>query len=167
VLDVQRAGPAQWQAVKTTRLRALADSPRAFASTLAHEASFEDNEWRQRVANGNWFLAWSAGSPVGIVAAISAQRRPAERHLVAMWVQPEWRGSGAAGALVETLCEWAGLDGATSVTLWVVDGNARARRFYKRVGFRPTGERQPVPGAPEVGEERMRRALAPPGEAPQ
>jgi GNAT superfamily N-acetyltransferase len=161
VVDVQRAGPANWETVKLTRLRALADSPRSFGSTLAREVRFDDEEWQRRVAAGNWFLAWSRGCPVGLVAAIAEDGRPDERHLVAMWVEPERRGSGAAAALMKTVCEWARVDGAASVTLWVADGNLRARRFYERLGFCSTGERQPLPSAPEISEERMHRPLAP------
>lgn len=59
-VEVCRATPEQWPAVKKIRLRALADSPRAFGSTLAREVAFEDQRWQGRVAGGTWFLAWSA-----------------------------------------------------------------------------------------------------------
>lgn len=163
VVDVQRASPAQWEAVKETRLRALADSPYAFGSTLAREVRFDDQEWQRRVANGNTFLAWSQGRSVGIVAVVVGDVHD-ERHLVAMWVEADQRGNGAVAKLVEAICEWARADGAAAVTLWVADGNPRARRFYERVGFRSTGERQPMPSAPEVAEERMRMPLPPMGE---
>lgn len=47
------------------------------------------------------------------------------------------RGVGTAllGAAVDRL-RTAGLDNAT---LWVVDGNVRARRFYERLGWTPDG----------------------------
>lgn len=40
------------------------------------------------------------------------------------------------------------------------DGNPRARSFYERVGFSPTGQRQPLPSAPEIGEELLQRRVA-------
>jgi ribosomal protein S18 acetylase RimI-like enzyme len=64
-----------------------------------------------------------------------------------------------AEALVEAVCAQARRDGAVAVRLWVVDGNPRARRLYERLGFAATGRRQPLPSAPEVGEELMRREL--------
>jgi ribosomal protein S18 acetylase RimI-like enzyme len=45
------------------------------------------------------------------------------------------------------------------VSLWVADGNDRARRFYERLGFTGTDERQPLPSDPGTTEERMERVL--------
>lgn len=159
VVEVRRAEAGDWQAVRLTRLRALADSPFAFASTLEREMRFDDQQWQRRVGSGNWFLAWLGQQPVGIVAGVHASDRPDERHLVAMWVAVDQRGSSVATELVEAVCAWARLHGARLVTLWVADGNPRARRFYERLGFRSSGHRQALPSAPEVGEELMERPL--------
>ena len=155
---MQRASEEHWEAVKETRLRALADAPQAFGSTLDREVHLDKPEWQSRVANGHWFLASSQGRPVGIAAGVG---RPDERQIVSMWVEPDHRGSGAAAKLVEAICAEARSEGSTAITLWVADGNARARRFYERLGFRSTGERQPLPSAPEIGEERMRMSMPP------
>lgn len=163
MVHIQRASLAEWEAVKQTRLRALAEAPYAFGSTLAREVAFDDQEWQRRVAQGNWFLAWCPGHPVGIVAVITENKAREERHLVAMWVDPARRGSGAAAALVAAICDQACAEGASAVTLWVADGNPRARRFHEKSGFRSTGKRQPLPSAPELDEELMRRPLLPPG----
>jgi ribosomal protein S18 acetylase RimI-like enzyme len=40
-----------------------------------------------------------------------------------------------------------------------VDRNDRALGFYERLGFEATGERQPLPGRPDVMESRMRLLL--------
>ncbi len=148
--------------MKETRLRALRDAPYAFGSTYAREDTFTDGEWQRRAAQGNWFLAWSAGGPVGIAAMVSEDQAPQERHLVAMWVEPGQRGRGVACDLVEAVCDQARSAGADAVSLWVADGNPRARRFYDQCGFCPCDVRQPLPSAPEVWEERMRRPLTRP-----
>jgi GNAT superfamily N-acetyltransferase len=158
VIEVRRAALHDWEAVRATRLSALADAPYAFASTLAREAAFDSREWRRMVGERDWFLAWFGDQPVGIAAGV-AHELPEERHLVAMWVAAAHRGSTAATQLVEAVCDWARAQGAGAVTLWVADGNLRARRFYERLGFRSTGRRQPLPSAPEVGEEQLRREL--------
>jgi RimJ/RimL family protein N-acetyltransferase len=160
VVEVRRAALDDWEAVRATRLRALADAPYAFASTLAREAAFDSREWRRMVGGGDWFLAWVGDQPIGIAAGVADDHLPEERHLVAMWVSAAHRGSTAATQLVEAVCDWARAQGAGAVTLWVADGNLRARRFYERLGFRSTGRRQPLPSAPEVGEEQLRRELA-------
>ncbi|WP_442907792.1 GNAT family N-acetyltransferase [Kineococcus sp. G2] len=162
-LAVQRAGAGQWPVVREVRLRALTDAPWAFGSTPAREEGLDDGTWRHRVEDGDWFLAWSAGRAVGVVALapVDAGSRAGERDLVSMWVEPDHRGGGAATALVEAACARAAAGGAAAVGLWVVDGNPRARRFYERLGFRLTGQRKPLPRSPDVGEERLRRAAAP------
>ena len=157
---VRRATVDDWQAVRNTRLTALQDAPFAFGSTLAWELTFDDQEWQRRVRDGNWFLAWLAQQPVGIVAGISTADQPDVRHLVAMWVAADRRGTSVAEELVDAVCGWARLQGAGRVTLWVADGNPRARRFYERVGFSSTGQRQPLPSAPEIGEELLQRRVA-------
>jgi len=74
-----------------------------------------------------------------------------------MWVADDHRGTSVAAELVEAICGWTRLQGAKLVTLWVADGNPRARRFYERLGFHSTGHRQSLPSTPEVGEELMQR----------
>lgn len=159
VLRVSRAAADDWQVVRETRLSALADAPFAFGSTLERESAFGDEEWQRRVQHGNWFLAWAGQQPVGIVAGIQETGQQEERHLVAMWVHGDQRGTTVAADLVDAVCRWAGLQGAKRVTLWVADGNPRARRFYERLGFRATGQRQSLPSAPEIGEELMQRQV--------
>jgi GNAT superfamily N-acetyltransferase len=154
---VRLVAPDDWALVREIRLRALGDSPSAFASTLELEVAFDEAEWRRRIAGGPWWLAFDGDRPVGLVAAYPPDGD--ERHLVAMWVEPAARGTSTAADLVEAVCGWAADAGAGTVALWVADGNDRARRFYERLGFVATGERQPLPSNPEIGEELMRRSL--------
>ncbi|NAZ86643.1 GNAT family N-acetyltransferase [Kineococcus sp. T90] len=158
-MRVHRAAPGEWPLVRATRLRALADSPGAFGSTLAREEAFDEATWRTRVADGDWFLARAGDEVVGIAAAVPSADDPADRELVSVWVDPAHRGGPTATGLVESSCAWAAALGASTVSLRVTDANPRARRFYERLGFRPTGERRPLPRDPALAEERMRRAL--------
>jgi ribosomal protein S18 acetylase RimI-like enzyme len=138
---IRAAALDDWALVKEARLRALADSPAAFGSTWAREATFGDDEWQRRA------LIAEADSPTE------------ERHLVAMWVEPGHRGSQAATLLIEAACAQARDAGATAVTLWVADPNTRARRFYERVGFQSTGRRAQLSSNPAIGEEELRRVI--------
>jgi ribosomal protein S18 acetylase RimI-like enzyme len=146
-LRVRRVQPGEWVALRAIRLAALADSPEAFASTMAHELAFDEAEWRRRAANTPTFMAWRGDEPVGLAAVVSRQagagtgaRR--EWQLVSMWVSPDARGSGSADLLVAAAARVAQAESAHRLTLWVADGNTRARAFYLRAGFRPTGIRQ-------------------------
>jgi ribosomal protein S18 acetylase RimI-like enzyme len=54
-------------------------------------------------------------------------------------VHPKIRGSGGADELVAAVVAWARSEGGKAVRLKVIQGNDRARRFYERMGFCPTG----------------------------
>jgi ribosomal protein S18 acetylase RimI-like enzyme len=130
-----------WQAMRAARLAALAEAPYAFASTLAREEGFTDDTWRERAGSGRTFGAWRDGVIVGLATGFP-EDPPTGWHLVGMWVAPECRGQGVADQLVHSVCGLAKDAGAVSVTLWVADVNDRARGFYRRLGFVPTGQRQ-------------------------
>lgn len=147
--DVRRVQAADWAALRTVRLAALADAPGAFGSTTQREQAFPEAEWRRRASSGfPAFIAWRSGQPVGLVTVVQHQKEDAgegsarEWELVSMWVSPEVRGKGYADGLVSAAIEAAKAEIAENLTLWVADGNRRARAFYERAGFRPTGIRQ-------------------------
>jgi ribosomal protein S18 acetylase RimI-like enzyme len=176
--EIRRLQPAQWAAVREVRLAALAESPGAFFSTLELEQAFDEQEWRRRLAETAYFGAWE-GCPeprlTGMVATFpeagtdsagSAEDTAAEAapaacwHLVAMWVSPARRGRGIADRLVAAVCDLARARGGTQVALWVADANPRAQAFYRRLGFRLSGERGLLRDAdPDSGEARMTRDL--------
>lgn len=68
-------------------------------------------------------------------------------HLMAMWVSPSVRGSGAADALVAALVEWATAERFTLLRLNVMSDNLRALRFYQRCNFKLTGKQTEHPRA--------------------
>ena len=47
-MEVRQMQSADWKELREVRLRALADAPGAFASTLEREAAYPDDVWRQR-----------------------------------------------------------------------------------------------------------------------
>jgi ribosomal protein S18 acetylase RimI-like enzyme len=168
---VRRAHPGDWATVRDVRLAALADAPDVFASTLAGEAGQPEAKWRARIARLPWFLGFQDGQPAGLIAALPPRYGPGQDphwHLVSMWVSPDARGAGLAGLLVGAVTEHVRQAGADRVTLWVTVGNDRARAFYRRMGFAPTGRRQiyPRPGAADLDEEEFSRALSDPQRGP-
>jgi ribosomal protein S18 acetylase RimI-like enzyme len=158
---VGRAGPGQWATVRQVRLAALADAPEAFGSTLDRELGLVEAQWRERIARAPWFLARREDQPVGLVALGPQRGRTEAWHLVSMWVSPQVRGGGVADQLVAAAIAHVRAAGGSAVTLWVAIGNDRARGFYRRMGFRPTGIRQVYPrdGAPDLDEEEFARNL--------
>jgi ribosomal protein S18 acetylase RimI-like enzyme len=153
-LPVRRLVSDDWAQLRVARLAALAEAPYAFFSTLAHEQQFTDEEWRERAGRGGTFAAWDDDAIAGLATGLDRGRDG--WHLVGMWVSPKLRGSGVADRLVAAVCDLARQGAATSVTLWVTEVNDRARAFYRRLGFVPTGRRQLVrPEEPDHWEEEL------------
>ncbi len=150
-VGVRTLGPDDVETLRSIRLRALADSPEQFSSTWEREALRTVEDWRRWIASGATFVFEDDGSsdgtgpgPVGLAAAVPdddepGPERPSVVWLMAMWVEPAARGTGAARALVDAVLDWARHHGAAKVRLNVVESNARARRLYERHGFSVTG----------------------------
>ena len=60
-------------------------------------------------------------------------------ELYALYLHPDAWGSGAGAALIEHTEERCRAEGFETAVLWVLDDNPRARRFYERHGWVPTG----------------------------
>jgi GNAT superfamily N-acetyltransferase len=158
---VRRLRADEWAAYRQVRLAALAEAPYAFSSTLDGESARDEAWWQDRAANGvPMFVAWQDGEPAGLAGGFAVPQEELPLgvtrawHLVSMWVSPSARGSGLAERLVQAVAGAARADGATRLILWVTDVNERARAFYGRLGFRPTGARQLVrPDEPDHWEE--------------
>jgi GNAT superfamily N-acetyltransferase len=169
---VARIRPDDWRELRDVRLRALADAPSAFGSTLGREAVFPDDVWRERAAQGRTLLARtvpdggpagndrSPGPVVGIAAVVPSPDDATVAELVSVWVEPGARGSGVAASLLARADDLAAGLGARTLALWVTATNAPALRLYERAGFAPTGETQPLPSDPRLVELRMTRRVA-------
>ena len=159
--EIRRVRAGEWAAYRQVRLAALAEAPYAFSTTLDQESAKDDAYWQDRAAHGiPMFIAWQDGEPAGLAGAFVVPDGELPRgvrrawHLVSMWVSPSARGSGLAERLVQAVADAARANGATRLILWVTDVNERARAFYSRLGFLPTGARQLVrPDEPDHWEE--------------
>jgi GNAT superfamily N-acetyltransferase len=86
-----------------------------------------------------------------------ADRQVAE--LYALYVHPAWWSTGTGRALMDRVLAKVRMSGYTSITLWVLEANARARRFYQQAGFAPDGARHVLDDLGGVTEIRYRRVL--------
>ncbi len=159
-MHVRRAVPGDEPIIRELRLRALADAPAAFGSTLERERARTPADWSRWTGHGATFLLEHDGEPGGLAAGVPHAEGTGAVFLMSMWVDPGLRGSGAADALIAALFRWASAEGFTAVHLHVGDYNTAARRCYERHGFRATGEgfRRERDGVYEV---EMRRDLGP------
>jgi len=141
VLDIKLLAPEEWHVLRTIRLRALLDSPRAFMSVYETEAQWAEEQWRQRFASANWVVAVESGAIIGIAGLVDGYASDG-RHVEWTWVDSAHRHRGIFRALLNTLIDRESGNGAYDIALWVLENNQVARKAYARLGFEPTGERQ-------------------------
>ena len=80
-------------------------------------------------------------------------------ELYALYVHPAWWSTGTGRALMDRVLARVGKAGYACITLWVLEANARARRFYQRAGFAADGARNVLHDLGGVTEMRYRRVL--------
>ena len=86
---------------------------------------------------------------------------PEAGELWAINLEPGAWGRGLAAPLLAGAVDALGERGARELHLWVVEGNARARRFYEREGWAPDGAvKEDEFGGQAVREVRYRRRLS-------
>jgi ribosomal protein S18 acetylase RimI-like enzyme len=151
-------GPDDWQLWRAVRLRALAEAPAAFGSTLQHESAFEEADWRDGLTDqGPRVLVTADGELAAIGGGFlddDAIPGATTLHVIAMWTDPAWRGRGLAARVLTALIEWASPRGLALVLDVAID-NAAARRAYEAFGFTSTGRRRPLRDGSSAQVEQM------------
>ena len=131
------------EAYQALRLRGLKEVPEAFSSDYAEEAGRLMEEMRVRVTSSPdgslcVFGAFVGGRLVGILTFIRSARAKI-RHsgeLAGMYVAPEYRRQGLAGALIDSAVAHArSLPGMRQLKLGVGATNTPAQELYASRGF--------------------------------
>ena len=138
-MTIRRAAIGDESTLRVLRLQAMVDAPDQFGSTYEREASRSTDDWQTWFAPGATFVFENSSGPVGLAAGVWADGEPSVVYLMAVWVHPSARGTGAGDALVQAVLVWAESAGASAVRLDVVEGNNAAIGLYERNGFRRTG----------------------------
>ncbi len=165
-MNIRRILTHESARLREIRLKALADAPTAFGSTLAEAQAHPGDAWdhqaadEARSATRARFAAEENGRWYGMAAGFLIPEQPGTVQLVSMWVDPARRGSGVGTALVEAVVEWARGRSAKRVQLWVTVSNSQAKALYARTGFAETERVQPLPSDPRLQQVLMVRELA-------
>lgn len=118
-----------------------------------HDRSRDETNW-VGIAGEDEIVGFAGG---GRTRDVDAGDRTGE--VFAIYVLPEHWGSGVGQALMDAASEWL-RERFDSATLWVLDTNARARRFYEKCGWRFDGAtRQDDRGSFVLNEVRYRVGL--------
>lgn len=84
------------------------------------------------------------GRIVGVVLAGPDPDDPTLGHLARLYVDPDRWGAGIGTALHDVAIADLVARRFPTATLWVLEDNLRARRWYERLGWTQTGERKPT-----------------------
>jgi len=152
-MEIRLVQPEEALSLQAIRLRALAEAPWAFGSTLAEEKELPLAHW-QTVAKQSqqspFWLAWhnevSTTNPVGIIGVIYPDPNVAHANqpkLISLWVAPEARRKHIGQALVQAAEHWASKLPCNKMGLWVSDENPKAMPFYHSLGYEVTGVSRP------------------------
>jgi GNAT superfamily N-acetyltransferase len=80
-------------------------------------------------------------------------------ELTALYLAPVFWRRGSGTTLVQAVLEEARSRRYHTVTLWVLDANLRARRFYEKCGFTPDGAEKTEHRSPELVLHEVRYQL--------
>ncbi|MBB6465747.1 ribosomal protein S18 acetylase RimI-like enzyme [Aminobacter lissarensis] len=136
---VRRLMPGEGAAYRKLRFAALENAPLAFSSSPEDEAHLSDVDFEARISLAEpdaVFGVFGSGALVGVATFIAEKRRKT-RHKGAMYgvyVDPDWRGTGAAQALVRQVIDHATTRGL-ALHAHVIADNASALRLYLGLGF--------------------------------
>lgn len=136
----------EWATYRDVRLRALRESPEAFAASVEEEEAFEDHVWQDRMERSRRILAVEGDDVVGVVSVGTGHRTgiAGAGELFGLWVQASRRGTGVARRLMEKAAKVGRDVGLRQLVYWVGTDNGRAVAFASSFGFRPTDDRRPM-----------------------
>lgn len=123
--------------VRVWRAAYRGQMPDAYLDGLQPEdrAAYWDGALRREDRPGVVLVAEAAGEVVGFAAAGPSPDPQGAGELYAINVDPDHWGTGAGRALLEAAQAELDRMGFAESVLWVLPGNARARRFYERAGW--------------------------------
>lgn len=141
----------------------LADAPLAFIERLDEAAARPHEQFRTRLAerarggDAAQFVAEVDGVFVAQAGGYALGQAAGTTLLYAVYVSPQWRGTGLLERLVEAVAAWSRAVGRSVLELEVLTSNSRAIRAYQRLGFTDTGRRARHPTVPVLTELIMAR----------
>jgi GNAT superfamily N-acetyltransferase len=169
---VRRAEPADAAAIAVVHVRSWQGAyrgllPQEYLDGL--DPADRTERWRRTLERNGWpaagtLVAVSAGQVGGFAHVGPSRDSDADGSRVgeinAIYVLPEVWGAGLGRSLMTTTLSELAAGGYETAALWVLESNARDRRFYARAGWTADGsaKQEDIAGSP-VTEVRYRRPL--------
>jgi ribosomal protein S18 acetylase RimI-like enzyme len=148
-LTIREAGPKDAEPIASIHVRAWQGAYRgqlddAYLDALTAEARLPTTRSmiEDAPADLRVWVADDGGAIVGFAVTGASQDADADRktaELYAIYLEPDRLGSGVGRALFERAIGDLRERGFTAATLWVLESNDIARRFYERAGWATDG----------------------------
>lgn len=145
LMEVRILSDSDVEPFRNLRLLALKTNPEAFASTFERERDFPIERFLSRLNTDENNFVIGGFIDGDLVCNASFLRRAGEKEshkgiVVAMYCHEDYRGTGAAKAVMRYLIKRAhALEGLRKIDLTVVSDNVRAKNFYASLGFKHYG----------------------------
>lgn len=165
-VTVRQFLPFEWRSYRDFRLRALCDSPNAFATTHAESKPLSDENWERRFVSlpstrDLPLVAEVRGGFAGMAWVKIEASAPETAHIYQMWVAPTHRKKGVGRKLLVEAIAWSKLCGAWRLVLGVTCGDSPAWRLYTSAGFVATGNPEPLRPMSELKVQNMSLEVSP------
>jgi GNAT superfamily N-acetyltransferase len=124
-------------------------------------AQWEHSLGEEKEHGRRTFIAEDVAAVVGVVLAGPDPAESNCGHVSRLYVRPDRWGTGIGTALYSCAISHLRDVGFAEATLWVLEHNLRARRWYERLGWSATGERNAVYAPAQIDDLRYRIRLQP------
>jgi len=149
-MQVRRILENEASIVRSLRLSALSDSPKAFGGSYEEAFAQTQEEYevfaraRARSETDALFIAVELDERVGMIGAFF-DNITSLPFISSMWVAPHYRRAGVGRQLFLTAQDWLHSHGAQGVNAWVETKNCTAILFYESLGFLASNKFEPLP----------------------
>jgi len=121
-------------------------------------------DWKRRLGghhspDARAYVAEVGGLLVGVIVACGDPMEAECGHITRLYVDPQHWGQGIGRSLYERALLYLKQAGYERASLWVFEHNERARSWYERLGWTPTGQRKLVMESGRVADLRYTRVL--------
>ena len=133
ISEPHRVTKDEWEKLKDLRLRALADSPRAFGSTLEGTKDKPEETWLKQIENTYTYAIEAEGQFVAL--AVFRKDDDGVWTINGVWTDPKFRRRGLSKKLFSEILKQAEELSVKTIELSVNATQSDAIELYKQSGF--------------------------------
>ncbi len=139
-MNIRIAVTDDWKDVRDLYLILLKNDPDAFADEYDTVFALMDQSWIEKFSKDTekTFIAIEDNNFVGMGEVHFQEEEEGVAVLSKLGVLPDYRGKGTAQELIFKQEEWAKVNGATKIRLYVMGDRARTIEFYNKRGYKQT-----------------------------